>query len=121
MSSTVISELIRLDELPWEPFGGQTKDVFRKSLSARLFPSGFRATLTMVKPGGEFLEHVDPYNHIFYVLEGEGEAMLDGQIISLKKGISLTVLAGRRHGYRNPTGTDLFFITLNIPERKEGK
>ena len=116
-----IPGLIHLDEVPWEPFGGQTKEVFRKSLSARALPPGFRAVLTMVKPGGEFPEHVDPYSHIFYVLEGEGKAWFDGQTVPLRKGISLTIAAGQRHGYRNATRADLFFITLNIPEGREGR
>ena len=62
------SELIHLDEIPWEPLGGKTREVFRKSLSAKAFPSGFKATLTLARPGGEFPEHVDAYTHIFYIL-----------------------------------------------------
>jgi quercetin dioxygenase-like cupin family protein len=109
-------ELIHLEKIPWEPFGGQTKGIFRKILSLQDFPSGFRATLTLAKPGGEFPEHDDPYTHIFYILEGEGEASLDGQTVPLKRGTALTVPAGKRHGYRNSSPTDLFLITLNIFE-----
>ncbi len=108
--------LIHLDEVAWEPFGGKTKGIFRKSLSVKTFPSGFRATLTMAKPGGEFPEHIDPYTHIFYILEGEGKASLEGQTIPLGKGTTLTVDAGKRHGYRNLSQTDLVLITLNIFE-----
>ena len=49
------SELIHLEEIPWEPFGGQTKEIFRKSLSAIPFYSGFKASLTLAKLAGEFL------------------------------------------------------------------
>jgi len=108
------SELIHLDEIPWESFGGQTKQIFRKSLSPKSFPSGFRASLTLARPGGEFPDHVDPYTHIFYILEGEGEASVEGETISLKKGVALTVEAGKRHGYRNSGQTALVLITLNI-------
>ncbi len=112
-------DLIRLDEIPWEPFGGQTRGVFRKSLSAMAFPSGFKASLFMVNPGGEFPGHVDPYTHIFYILEGEAEMFLGEEKISAKKGAALTVVAGKKHGYRNPGQTDLLFITLNIFEGGE--
>ena len=115
------TELIRLDGLPWDPFGGRTKDIFRKPLSVTTFPSGFKAALTLAKPGGEFPEHVDPYTHIFYILDGEGEMLLDGQIIPLKKGDSLTVEAGKKHGYRNKKQTDFILITLNIFEGGEEK
>ena len=110
-------ELIHLDGVSWESFGGQTKDIFRKSLSPRAFPSGFKASLTLARPGGDFPDHVDPYTHIFYILEGEGEASVEGQRIALQKGDALTVEAGKRHGYRNPGKTDLLLITLNIFER----
>lgn len=109
-------ELIHLDKITWEPFGGQTKGIFRKSLCLQAFPSGFKATLTLAKPGGEFPEHVDPYTHLFYILEGEGEASLDGQTVPLKRGTALTVPAGKKHGYRNSSPTDLLLITLNIFE-----
>jgi quercetin dioxygenase-like cupin family protein len=111
------SELIHLDEIPWESFGGLTREIFRKSLSARAFPSGFKASLTLARPGGEFPDHVDPYTHIFYILEGEGEASVEGQTIALRKGDALTVQAGKRHGYRNSGQTALVLITLNIFER----
>lgn len=115
----IISELIRSGEIPWEPFGGQTRGIFRKSLSATSFPSGFKASLTLAQPSGEFPEHVDPYSHIFYILEGEGEMFLEGQKIPAKKGAAITVVAGKRHGYRNSGQTDLLLITLNIFEEGE--
>ncbi len=110
-------KILHLDEQPWESFGGQTKDIFRKSLSPAKFPSGFKASLTLAKPGGEFPEHIDPYSHIFYILEGEGEAVVAGEKYSFKKGDAFTVMAGERHGYRNNGPKDLLLITLNIFEK----
>jgi len=112
-------ELIHSEEIPWEPFGGQTKEIFRKSLSHKTFHSGFKATLTLAKPGGEFPEHVDPYHHIFFILQGQGEAFIEGQTIPLKGGDALTVAAGKKHGYRNASLNDLVLITLNIFEKRE--
>jgi len=106
----------QLEAVPWEPFGGQIQGIFRKNLSMRVFPSGFKASLTLAKPGGTFPDHVDPYTHLFYILEGEGEAVVDGRTVPLTRGIALTVRAGQTHGYRNVSGGDLFLITLNIYE-----
>jgi len=64
---------------------------------------------------------MDPYTHIFYILEGEGEASVEGQAIPLKKGTALTVAAGKRHSYRNSSPADLLLITLNIYEGGEKK
>jgi len=112
---------LKLDEASWEPFGGRTKDIFRKSLSTMTFPSGFKASLTLAKSGGEFPEHIDPYTHIFYILEGEGKASVEGETIPLKRGTALTVAAGKRHSYKNPGPGDLLLITLNIYEGGEKK
>ena len=108
------SDLISLQEIAWLPFGGQTKGVFRKSLSSAAFPSGFKGALILAEAGGEFPEHVDPYAHIFYILEGEGEFIVEKEKMNLKKESVLTVAAGKRHGYRNPGPGDLKLITLNI-------
>ncbi len=103
-----------LDEIPWAPFGGNTKNIYRKALSNMDFPSGFKGSLTLAKPGGEFPEHIDPYTHVFYILEGQGEASVENRVIPLKKGVALTVPAGKAHGYRNSGSGDLLLITLNI-------
>jgi quercetin dioxygenase-like cupin family protein len=108
---------LNLEDLPWEPFGGKTREIYRKSLSKQSFPSNFKASLTLAKPGGEFPEHADPYTHIFYIIEGEGEAWIEGERIIWRKGAALTVPAGKKHGYRNPGKTDLVLITLNIYEQ----
>ena len=114
-----MSDCLRLEETSWESFGGKTKGIFRKSLSSASFPSGFKASLTLAKPGGEFPEHTDPYTHIFYIIEGEGEASVEGRRIPLRKGTALTVLAGKKHGYRNAGERDLLLITLNLFEGGE--
>jgi quercetin dioxygenase-like cupin family protein len=109
-----MADLVNLNDLGWEAFGGKTQDIFRKSLSSMAFPSGFKGSLTLAKPRGDFPEHVDPYTHIFYVLEGEGEASVEGQKMPLTEGIALTVPAGKKHGYKNVGTGDLLLITLNI-------
>ena len=106
--------LLQLDHLPWELFGGKTREIYRKSLSKQAFPSNFKASLTLAKPGGEFPEHADPYTHIFYIIEGEGEAWVEGNKIIWRSGTALTVPAGKKHGYRNTGKRDLLLITLNL-------
>ena len=116
-----MSEYLDVESSPWEPFGGKTKDIFRKNLSAETFPSGFKASLTLARPGGEFPDHEDPYTHIFFILEGEGEASLEGKKFPFRKGTALTVEAGKKHGYRNTGPGDLLLITLNIFEKGKEK
>ena len=103
------------------PLGAKPRISSARAFRQRLFPSGFRASLTLAKPGGEFPDHVDPYTHIFYILEGEGEALVEDQKIPFRKGTALTVLAGKKHGYRNPGPADLLLINMNIYEGGEKK
>ncbi len=107
-------EPVFLEEISWEPFGGATKGIFRKALSSATFPSGSKAALVLAKSGGEFPEHVDPYGHIFYVLQGEAEISVEDEKIFAGPGTALTVMAGKRHGYKNAGPSDLRLITLNI-------
>jgi quercetin dioxygenase-like cupin family protein len=107
---------LSLADLPWEPFGGKTREIYRKPLSKLSFPSNFKASLTLARSGAEFPEHADPYTHIFYILEGAGEAWVEGEKTDWKAGTALTVPAGKKHGYRNPGKTDLLLITLNLYE-----
>jgi quercetin dioxygenase-like cupin family protein len=109
--------LLQLDHLLWEPFGGKTREIYRKPFSKLSFPSKFKASLTLAKPGGEFPEHTDPYTHIFYIIEGEGEAWVEGEKIAWRAGTALTVPAGKKHGYRNSGEKDLLLITLNLYEQ----
>jgi len=44
---------------------------------------------------------------------------LEDQKIPFRKGTALTVLAGKKHGYKNPGPADLLLITLNIYEGEE--
>jgi quercetin dioxygenase-like cupin family protein len=42
---------------------------------------------------------------------------VEGQRIALSKGDTLTVEAGKKHGYRNPGRSVILLITRNIFER----
>ncbi|MCX5913251.1 MAG: hypothetical protein NTV04_15130 [Deltaproteobacteria bacterium] len=46
---------------------------------------------------------------------------MEGQRIPLREGTALTVLAGKKHGYRNPGPADLLLITINIYEGGDKK
>ncbi len=112
--------LLQLEGLPWEPFGGKTREIYRKSLTKLSFPSNFKASLTLAKPGGEFPDHADPYTHIFYIFDGEGEATVEGERVPWRTGTALTVPAGKKHGYKNTGKSNLLLITINIYEQVEG-
>jgi len=65
-------------------------------------------------PGYQTRLHSHPYAEVLTVLEGRGEAWLDGEdeVVSLEPGLSITFPANRVHGFR--TVGDRPLITFGI-------
>lgn len=70
-----------------------------------------------IQPGGHSPLHRHPYEHENYVLEGEGEVEIDGQIYALTAGTVVLVPADVQHQYRN-TGSALLRFLCSIPVEK---
>lgn len=75
-----------------------------------------KIVLTRVKPGGEFSSHIDPYHHVFFIVEGRGEGWLGEKTYEIEPGLVVEVPAGEQHGYKNSGEVDLILITVNIPK-----
>ena len=65
-----------------------------------------RIGIQVSPPGYATPHHSHPYMEILTILEGTGEAWMEGQdgVIELKPGMTLVLPAHVRHGFRN-TGT----------------
>lgn len=107
---------VRLYDLPeaaWPPLRpNQTRDVGACSL----LPPGWlaeRVAIARVAPGGEFRPHRDDYHHVFWILSGEGELVLEERTVAVRAGRVAEVPAGTEHGYRNPGSEDLLLLTIN--------
>lgn len=93
--------VIRHAERPSVPFtgGAQYRTVIGDDTGAGLpirtgiqtSPAGYRTPI-----------HSHPYVEILTVLEGRGEAWLDGdsQKVALEPGVTIAIPEGRRHGFR---------------------
>jgi quercetin dioxygenase-like cupin family protein len=94
-----------------------TKGIVGKAL----VPKGTKdidVTVTRVEPGGEFSLHVDPYHHVFYIFQGEGEVLLGEDVHPLGPQTVVDVPAGEVHAYRNKGDMEMILLTLNIPVEK---
>lgn len=83
-----------------------------------LVPKGTKdidVTVTRVEPGGEFSLHVDPYHHVFYIFQGEGEVRLGEDLYPIGPETVVEVPAGEVHAYRNKGDTEMILLTVNIP------
>lgn len=70
-----------------------------------------------VKEGGYTPKHQHPWPHINFMLEGQGEILMDGEYQAVKAGSFAYVKADMLHQFRN-TGTEPFKFICIVP--KEG-
>ena len=70
-----------------------------------------------VKEGGYTPKHSHPWPHINYMIEGEGELMIDGQIHKVTPGSYAFVPKDKLHQFRN-AGDQVFKFICIVP--KEG-
>jgi quercetin dioxygenase-like cupin family protein len=93
--------VIREDERPVVPFpGGATYRTLIGDDNGTEIP--IRTGIQTSEPGYATREHSHPYVEVLTVLEGEGEAWLDGEPerIAMVPGVTISIPAGRVHGFR---------------------
>jgi quercetin dioxygenase-like cupin family protein len=105
--------VIREDERPLVDFpGGATYKTLIGDDNGAQIP--IRTGIQTSQPGYQTRPHSHPYVEVLTVLEGEGEAWLDGEpgTIAMTPGVTLSIPAGRVHGFR-VTG-ERPFVTYGI-------
>ena len=114
----VTRRVYHLDITDWKPIRPEfTRGIVGKGLA----PKGTKnidVTVTRVEPDGEFSLHHDPYHHVFYVFQGEGEVRLGEDVYPIGPETVVEIPAGEVHAYRNKGGAELILLTLNIPVEK---
>jgi mannose-6-phosphate isomerase-like protein (cupin superfamily) len=93
--------VIREDERPVVPFpGGATYCTLIGDDNGADIP--IRTGIQTSQPGYATREHSHPYVEVLTVLEGRGEAWLDGETgtTAMEKGVTISIPAGRVHGFR---------------------
>lgn len=96
--------VIRLDTLPVEPFtGGAT---YRTIIGDDAASTPIRVGVQVSPPGYSTGVHSHPYLEVVTVIEGEGEAWIDGEgePVAIGPGTTMVFPAGIRHSFR-VTGT----------------
>jgi quercetin dioxygenase-like cupin family protein len=93
--------VIREDDRPVVPFpGGATYRTLIGDDNGAGIP--IRTGIQTSEPGYATREHSHPYVEVLTVLEGRGEAWLDGEsgTIAMEPGVTISIPAGRVHGFR---------------------
>ena len=72
-----------------------------------------------LEPGGHTPLHSHPFEHVNYIIEGNGALFFDGKEHSIKKGDFVLVLPGEEHQYRNPSKSKTFVMICAVPKEYE--
>lgn len=71
-----------------------------------------------VAPGAEVARHTHPGDEVSYILEGEGELLVDGEAPRrVGAGQAFVVPAGKVHGARNPGSVPLRLVATYLVEK----
>ena len=104
--------VVQIADVPREPFkGGAT---YQTIVGDQQGSTPIRVGMQTSPPGYKTALHSHPYMETVTVLEGEGEAWLEGGggLISLQPGTTLVFPANHRHWFR-ATGTN-YLVTFGV-------
>ena len=72
-----------------------------------------------IEPGGHTPLHAHPYEHMNYIIEGEGYLTAQGKKHSVKEGDFALVLADEEHQYSNPSPEKPMIMICAVPKEFE--
>lgn len=73
-----------------------------------------------IEPGGHTPYHAHPFEHLNYIIEGEGVVVnSSGEERTARKGDFVLVLPGEKHQYRNRSPLNTFVMICAVPKEYE--
>lgn len=91
------------------------KEVYGKQLTVNKENDRLSATLVTIKPGGELLPHTHEVLEVFYIIEGEGSALVNGERKEAAGGSIIVAPPGSEHGLINTGEKDLTLYAVFSP------
>jgi quercetin dioxygenase-like cupin family protein len=72
-----------------------------------------------IEPGGHTPLHNHPFEHMNYVIEGKGNAIVEGDRIDIKEGDFALILPDETHQYSNTSTSGSLVIICAVPKEYE--
>jgi quercetin dioxygenase-like cupin family protein len=114
-----ISSLDKVDKAKMMMEGA--KDVWKQiPISKSDGSPAFSYRVFTIMPGGHTPYHTHPFEHLNYVIEGEGVVVMEnGEALPVKKGDFALVLPGEKHQYKNMSPGNPMIIICAVPKEYE--
>jgi quercetin dioxygenase-like cupin family protein len=81
--------------------------------------STFSFRVFTIEPGGHTPLHNHPFEHLNYVIEGNGAVIAENREYEVKKGDFVMILPGEIHQYRNISTSIPLVIICAVPKEHE--
>jgi quercetin dioxygenase-like cupin family protein len=113
-------KLLNLGDLEKQPVS-HTPDIFKKVMIKKGEVLNLTQFAQVVLEKGQIADahsHQDMYE-IFYIEEGEGEILINGEGNSVKKGSCVVVEPGEEHEVKNTSEGKLILLVIGLEVRSE--
>lgn len=106
-------------EIPADEFGDEAPGVTIRRLIDEEWDGApfYNLRMLEIAPGGHTPDHAHANEHENFVVEGEGEVMVEGAYHPVGPGDVIFIPAGMRHQYRNAGDTTFRFL-CGVPVSK---
>jgi mannose-6-phosphate isomerase-like protein (cupin superfamily) len=100
--------------------GGVGRVQYRRALEPSVFYTNWSyIDHLLLPPGSSEGVHRHPgIEEVYYVLNGEGQAQVNGETAAIHKGDAVPVLLNEAHSFKNDSSQDLEFMILGIATQK---
>jgi len=81
------------------------------------YTTSYSCEMVRLGPADHSVPHVEPWNHLLYFVEGNGELTIGERSWRVGPGTSAKVKAGERHSLRNLGPGDMLVLAVYDPPR----
>jgi quercetin dioxygenase-like cupin family protein len=118
-----MEKVFSIDDVPWidlHELAGARGFEF-KALTDDAYTKAYSCELVRLEPGDHSVPHIEPWNHLLYVLSGSGDITINGNISMVRNGTVCQVRAGEKHSLRNLGDNDMLILAIYDPPRSRKK